>query len=85
MPRTARTADGVEVDMVLGFKGKLWAFEMKLTTNPGKGDLDRMKKTASMIGADHKVLVSKSNRTIKGQDEIITGVKVALNMMVEVQ
>jgi hypothetical protein len=69
----------------LQIKDELWAFEIKLTTSPGKRDLDRMKKTASMIGADHKVLVSKSNRTIKGQDEIITGVKGALNMMVEVQ
>lgn len=80
-----RTADGYELDLVLQIKGELWAIEIKLTTSPGKRDLDRMRKTAAMIGADRKVLVSRSNRTIRGQDAVITGVKGALNMMAEVQ
>ena len=44
-----------------------------------------MKKTAAMIGADRKVLVSRSNRTIQGQDAIITGIKGVLNLMAEIQ
>ena len=80
-----RTGDGYELDLVLRIKGELWAFEIKLTTSPGKRDLDRMKKTAAMIGADRNVLVSRSNRTVRGQDAVITGVKGALNMLAEAQ
>jgi hypothetical protein len=74
-PYFFKTGDGYELDLVLLIKATLWAFETKLTANPGKGDLDRMKKTAAMIGADRIVLVSRSNRTIEGRDEVITGIK----------
>jgi len=80
-----RTADGYELDLVLRVKGRLWAFEMKLTTSPGKRDLDRVRKTAAMIGADRIVLVSRSNRTIRGKDAIITGVKGLLDLIREIR
>jgi predicted AAA+ superfamily ATPase len=80
-----RTADGFELDLVLRVKGRLWAFEMKLTTSPGKRDLDRVRKTAAMIGADRIVLVSRSNRTIRGQDTITTGVRGLLSLIPEIQ
>jgi hypothetical protein len=80
-----RTADGFELDLVLRVKGRLWAFEMKLTTSPGKRDLDRVRKTAAMIGADRIVLVSRSNRTIRGQDAITTGVRGLLGLIPEIQ
>jgi predicted AAA+ superfamily ATPase len=80
-----RTADGFELDLVLRVKGKLWAFEMKLTTSPGKRDLDRVRKTAAMIGADRIVLVSRSNRTIRGQYAITTGVRGLLGLIPEIQ
>ena len=80
-----RTADGYELDLVLRVKRKLWAFEMKLTTSPGKRDIDRVRKTAAIIGADRIVLVSRSNRTIRGQDAITTGVKGLLELIFEIQ
>ncbi len=79
-----RTADGYELDLVLRIKRRLWAFEMKLTTSPGKRDLDRVKETADMIGVDRKVLVSRSNQTVQGQDAVITGVKGVLDLMAQV-
>jgi predicted AAA+ superfamily ATPase len=80
-----RTGDGYELDLVLRIKDRLWAFEMKLTTSPGRRELARMKKTAAMIGADHTVLVSRSNQTVQGQDAIATGIKGVLNLMAEIQ
>lgn len=80
-----RTSDGYELDLVLRIKGELWAFEIKLTTSPRKRDLDRLRKTAAIIGADRSVLVSKLNRTIRGQDAIITGIKGVLKLMAELQ
>ncbi len=80
-----RTADGYELDLVLRIKGRLWAFEIKLTTNPGKRDLERMNKAAGLIGAGRKVLVSRSKRTIQGKDAIITDVKGVLSLMGKIQ
>ena len=37
-----------------------------------------------MIGADRKVLVSRSNRTIQGQAAMITGIKGVFNLMKEI-
>ena len=80
-----RTADGYELDLVLRIQGRLWAFEMKLTTSPAKRDLDKVRKTAAMIGADRIVLVSRSNRTVRGQDAITTGVKGVLDLIPKIQ
>ena len=80
-----RTADGYGLDLVLRVKGRLWTFEMKLTTNPGQRDLEKLIKAAAMIHADRIVLVSRSNRTIRGQDAIATGVKGLLNLISEIQ
>jgi predicted AAA+ superfamily ATPase len=79
-----RTGDGYELDLVLRVKGELWAFEIKLTTNPARSDVNRMKKTAAMIKADRKVLVTRSNRTIQSRDAIIAGVKGVLDLMADI-
>jgi hypothetical protein len=47
--------------------------------------LDKVRKTAPMIGADRIVLVSRSNRTIQGQDAIATGVTGLLDLIPEIQ
>lgn len=80
-----RTADGHELDLVLRIKSRLWAFEIKLTTSPGKRDLDRVRKTANMIGIDRKVLISRSNQTLQGQDAVITGIKGLFDLMAEIR
>ena len=46
----------------------LWAFEIKLTSTPGKEDLDRLNKTADMINADKRVLLSRTKNEIVGPD-----------------
>jgi hypothetical protein len=58
---------------------------MKLTTSTGRRELERLKKTAAMIGVDHKVLVSRSNRTSQGQGAITTGIKGVLNLMAKIR
>lgn len=41
----------------------LWAFEIKVISTPGKEDLDRLNKTADMINADKRVLLSRTKNT----------------------
>jgi len=76
-----RTGDGYELDLVLKIENKLWAFEIKLTTTPGRGDMDRLNKTAAMINADKKVLLSRTAKEIIGRDIISTNIKGILNIL----
>jgi predicted AAA+ superfamily ATPase len=58
-----RTSDQYELDLVLELGTELWAVEVKLTASPGPRDLDRLDKTADMIGASRRFLVSQVNRS----------------------
>ncbi|MEJ2079017.1 MAG: ATP-binding protein [Acidobacteriota bacterium] len=62
-----RTSDQYELDLVLDVEGELWAIEVKLTTYPGAADMDRLNKTADMIGASRRFLVTKTT-TVAGND-----------------
>ncbi len=70
-----RSSDGYEIDLVLKVNNYLWAVEIKLTSTPGKGDLERLKKAASLIGADKMVLISRTRNEIKGSNVISTNIK----------
>jgi len=76
-----RTSDGYELDLVLKIKTKLWAIEIKLTSAPGKGDMDRLSKTADMINADKRVLLSRTENEIIGSDAISTNIKGILHIL----
>jgi predicted AAA+ superfamily ATPase len=68
-PYFFRTADGHEVDLVLDFGSEVWAIEVKLTTAPGPDDLRRLNKAADLIGADRRILVSRTPRSVAGRRE----------------
>lgn len=55
-----RTSDGGELDLVLDFGNELWAVEVKITASPGAADMERLNKTADMIGATRRLLVSNT-------------------------
>ncbi len=76
-----RTCDGYELDLVLKVKNQLWAFEIKLTAAPGRGDLERLEKTSSMIDVDKKVLISRTKKEIVGSDIVSTNLKGALKLL----
>jgi predicted AAA+ superfamily ATPase len=61
-----RTSDGHECDLVLEVSGERWAIEIKLTTSPAPEDIARLDKTADMIGATHRFLVSQTTTPTDG-------------------
>ena len=63
-----RTSDQHELDLVLELDNELWAIEVKLTTSPGPRDMNRLDKTADMIGATRRILVSQTKRTVGGTE-----------------
>jgi len=76
-----RTGDGYELDLVLQIDGEIWAFEIKLSSTPGKRELDGLKKTAEMIGADKMALVSRTKKEIEGTHTISTNIDGILKML----
>ena len=76
-----RTGDGYELDLVLKIDGEIWAFEIKLSSAPGKRELDGLKKTSEMIGVDKMALVSRTKKEIKGTDIISTNIDGILKML----
>jgi uncharacterized protein len=56
-----RTSDGYELDLVLETGEGNWAIEVKLTASPTIGDLERLNRTADLIGAKRRFLVSNTS------------------------
>ena len=65
-----RTSDQHEVDLVLDFGGRLWAIEIKLTSSPGPGDMRRLNTAADLIGAEKRILISQTRRSLANDREV---------------
>lgn len=57
-PYFFRTSDQHELDLLIQAGTQLWAFEVKLTSSPSPADVRRLEKTADMVGAARRALVS---------------------------
>lgn len=63
-PYFLRTSDGHEIDLLFELRGKIWAIEIKLTSNPSPQDFRRHQARAAMVNADHCVLVSQTRKSM---------------------
>ena len=70
-----RTSDGFEIDLLLKIQGVIWAVEVKLSTAPGKADLERLMKAADLVGAEKKIIVSRTHTEIAGTEAISTNIR----------
>lgn len=70
-PYYYRTSDGYELDLVLDWGLERWAVEVKLTSDPGPDMVDRLQKTADMIGATRRVLICRIGRSIENDRTLI--------------
>ena len=61
-PYFFRTADGYELDLVLDVGRELWAVEIKLTSSPAPSDMRRLDKTADMIKAKKRFMISRTSQ-----------------------
>jgi hypothetical protein len=57
-----RTSDQYELDLVVEIAGEVWAIEVKLTSSPGPGDMDRLNRAADMIRATRRFLVTRTSK-----------------------
>ena len=65
-----RTSDQQELDLVLDFGGELWAVEVKLTSSPSSEDMRRLNRTADLIKAKRRFLVSKTSQAVGDADRV---------------
>jgi predicted AAA+ superfamily ATPase len=57
-----RTSDQYELDLVLQVGKERWAIEVKLTSSPGPADLNRLDRTADLIDATRRFLVTQTSK-----------------------
>jgi hypothetical protein len=58
------------VDLVLDFGARRWAIEVKLTASPGPEDMRRLNRAADLVGAEKRVLISRTPRPVVSGREI---------------
>lgn len=65
VPYHLRTSDQYEIDLLIDFGTERWACEIKLTADPKSDDLARLNKVADLIGADRRILVSRTRNPVE--------------------
>jgi predicted AAA+ superfamily ATPase len=78
-----RTSDGHELDLVLEIGGQVLAVEIKLTTSPSQADMDRLNRTADLIGATRRVLVTRTTRPSGDDLRISANVSTFIDLLLE--
>ncbi len=68
---TFRTSDQYEIDLVLDFGKVRWAIEVKLTASPTGADMDGLRRTADLIRASRRFLITRT-RTNAGDDKEVS-------------
>ncbi len=82
-PYFFRTTDQHEIDLVLDFGRTLWAIETKLTASPSVGDVKQMNKTADLIEADCRVLVTRVRESMESEGLLVTNLAGLLDKLRE--
>ena len=76
-----RTNDGYEVDLIIVLSGITYAIEIKLTSQPGKSDMQRLQKAADLIGKTIKVLISRTSDHVENEALISTNPRMFLKYL----
>jgi len=63
-----QTSDEKELDLVLELCGKVFGFEIKLSSNPPRTTVSKLEESCSIIGADQGYLVCRSPEVIVGKE-----------------
>ena len=58
------------MDLVLDFGAQLWAVEVKLTASPGPDAMRRLNQAADLIGAQKRILISRTPHSVASDREI---------------
>ena len=76
-----RTSDQREIDLLLEYRGRLWAFEIKLSSVPEATTLQRLKDTAALVDADRIALISRTTHPVLGKETASLNLATALDLL----
>ncbi len=76
-----KTSDNYEVDLILDFGSTLWAIEIKLSSQPRSQDLNQLNKTADLISAEKRILISRVSSDTITKDQISCSLAGFLNFL----
>lgn len=65
-PYYLRTSDQFEIDLIIEINGKIWAIEIKLSSNPAPQDMERLNMVADSIEANHRILICRIKDSFTG-------------------
>jgi predicted AAA+ superfamily ATPase len=65
-----RTSDQYELDLVLDFGAERWAVEIKLTSSPSMHTMENLDRTADLIQATRRFLVSQTRRSSGNEQRV---------------
>jgi predicted AAA+ superfamily ATPase len=65
IPHFIRSGDA-EIDLILQYRGEIWAFEIKLTTEPSRDHTKHLISLGTAIGAQRKILIHRGTMTLHG-------------------
>jgi predicted AAA+ superfamily ATPase len=77
-PYFFRTSDGTESDLVLDWAGKLWAIEIKMTSDPTRTMIQGLQKAADLMGASRRILLCKTVDEIRSEELLVTNLPLFL-------
>ena len=82
-PYFLRTSDGYEIDCILNIQNTHWAIEVKLSSSPGLGDLNRLVQTAELAGIKHCALISRQRKAVHSGNIISADIFGFLNRILD--
>ncbi len=71
-PWFLRSKERREIDLMFILKRRMHAIEIKLSSNPRQEEFDQLRRTADLVGADVRALISRTSRPVTGRDEFST-------------
>lgn len=83
-PYYLRTNDGYEIDLVISLSGTVYTIEIKLTSSPSQGDMQRLRKTSALIGETTAVLISRTRDHLVSDALISTNPRMFLKYLKKV-
>lgn len=74
-----RTSDQREIDLLIDYGRRRWAFEIKLSSQPSQRDMDRLARNAELVEAEKCFLVSQAVEVLDGGHRIACNLPWLLN------
>ncbi|MYD80339.1 MAG: ATP-binding protein [Gammaproteobacteria bacterium] len=78
-----RFANGREIDLLVQFNSRLWAIEIKLTTNPTVDEFRLAVENSEMLGATNTLLICRTTNIVANKTSAVCDLATATRFLLE--